>query len=270
MSPRTAIVVANERAPHHLSFGASFLKGLLRLGWKAEMSTSPKPCDLLVMWGVRRAPWIAQQRDAGGEVCILERGYLGDRFQWTSVSFGGGLNGRGQFRTPAIVDGRRLQQIGVDLEPWKVRKQGHALLIGQVPGDQSLKHINTKAWYADQVNQLRAAGCGVIFRPHPGAGIQLARSYGIDVPTQRAGTLADGFVGARLCVTMNSNAAVDAVIAGVPTVATDEGSMAWGVTSRSVNEILTPDRADWANRLAWSQWLRAEMETGYCGEVCGL
>jgi len=263
---RKAVIVANERAPHHLSFGAAFMAGLLRRGWRAEMSTSDKPCDLLVRWGVRDRAMIQRQRDAGGEVCILERGYLGDRFEWTSVSFGGGLNGRGRFVIPghAAYDMTRFRAVA-ELQPWHLDSDGYALIMGQVPGDQSLKHVNFEKWVRETGTELAAAGWPVRFRPHPG------NRGGQEYPGVKPlrGTLAEALAGAGLVVTFNSNSGVDAVLAGRPTVAMDEGSMVRPVAAHDMR-VIAPDRSAWAARLAWCQYRRDEMESGFCQEMCGL
>lgn len=262
---RKAVVVANEAAPHHKSFGAAFTAGLQRRGWRAEMSTSDKPCDLLVRWGVRDRAMIQRQRDVGGEVCILERGYLGDRFEWTSVSFGGGLNGRGRFVTPLDIDLERFHSLGLELAPWHLDSDGYALIMGQVPGDQSLRHVNFEKWARDGAAALADAGWPVRFRPHPGN--RGGQEYP-GIPVLR-GTLADALAGAGLVVTFNSNSGVDAVLAGRPTVAMDEGSMVRAVAAHDMT-VKVPDRSAWAARLAWCQYTRAEMESGFCQEACGL
>jgi len=270
---RKAVIVANERAPHHLSWGAAFMTGLQRRGWRAEMSTSDKPCDLLVRWGVRDRAMIQRQRDAGGEVCILERGYLGDRFENTSVSFGGGLNGRGRFVTPldggyssTLRDMTRFEGCGFELQPWHLDSDGYALIMGQVPGDQSLKHVNFTKWVRDTAAELRTHGWPVRFRPHPGdkGGI-----VGLWQGEVLRGTLAEALAGAGLVVTFNSNSGVDAVLAGRPTVAMDEGSMVRAVAAHDMR-VIAPDRSAWAARLAWCQYSRAEMESGFCQEAVGL
>jgi type I restriction enzyme R subunit len=40
--------------------------------------------------------------------------------------------------------------------------------------------------------------------------------------------------------------------------------------ARLLDEIVTPDRSEWAARLAWCQFTKAEMESGFCAEACGL
>jgi hypothetical protein len=230
------------------------------------MSTSPEACDLLVMWGTRRQDAIARQKAGGGEVVILERGYLGDRFAWTSVSFGGGLNGRAEFRGPHEDGSRFVKHFGRLMAPWN-RQDGYALLIGQVPGDQSIRGVDIDAWYRQSEKALQNQGWDVSFRPHPLAGRH--RVTGAGLP-QISGTLAEALQGAGVVCTYNSNTGVEAVLAGRPVIAMDRGSMAWGVAGHQVDEIVTPDRTAWANRLAWCQFAKHEFLSGECMEAIGL
>ncbi len=229
------------------------------------MVASPEPADLLVIWGIRRADAIARQKAAGGEVIVLERSYIGDRFEQTSVSFGGNLNGRAKFVGP-FEDGSRFENsFGHLMRPWQ-RRDGYALIIGQVPGDQSIKHINIDEWYRQTAKALRNYGWPQVrFRQHPKAG-----RAGHHAITPIHGTLDEAMAGAGLIVTFNSNTAVEAALFGRPVIAMDEGSMAWDVAGHQVTQIVTPDRTAWAHRLAWCQWTREEFASGYCAEMVGL
>jgi hypothetical protein len=253
------------RQGHQAGWGGAFAEGLRRHGWTADIATDWASCDLLVLWGVRRQNDIARQRAAGGEVCILERGYIGDRFQWTSVSFGGELNGRAEFRG-ARSDGRRFDRFHRHLlRPWRHR-DGYALIVGQVPGDMSLRAVGGRldGWYAATAEALNAAGLDARFRPHPMAARRLPVRSVPGAPTV-AGSLEAALGGAAVVVTFNSNAAVDAALAGVPAVACDPGSMAWPVTSHSIGDaLIRPNRGAWAARLAWCQWSMDEMRRGDC------
>jgi hypothetical protein len=222
---------------------------------------------LLVLWGVRRQDEIARQKAAGGEVCILERGYLGDRFEWTSVSFGGGLNGRGEFRGPH-EDGSRFEQHFSHLMlPWKPWRDGYALLIGQVPGDASIRGVNIDAWYCQSAEALKRYGWpDVRFRPHPLAPL-LRKPVGAQYID---GWLHEAMAGAGVVVTYNSNTGVEAALFGRPVIAMDCGSMAWDVAGHQITEIVTPDRSTWVARLAWCQFTRDEMVSGFCQEMNGL
>jgi hypothetical protein len=233
------------------------------------MTNDAEPCDLFVLWGVRRQDYIRRAKSHGSDVCVLERSYLADRFTWTSVSFGGELNGRAEFRTPQGVGLERFESFGLKLTPWCIRPDGYALIIGQVPGDQSIKDVDINSFYRQTAEALRRAGHQeVYFRAHPQAtGRRTGTFQG--VPTL-GGDLAHALAGAKLVLTWNSNTGVDAALAGRPVVAMDPGSMVWDIAGHQVDEVRTPDRTAWASRLAWCQFTKAEMESGFCQEAVGL
>jgi hypothetical protein len=262
---KTAIVTMTGRpGPDRssLDWREAFCEGLRRKGWDASLSTTPEPCDLLVMWGIRKQDIIARQKAAGGEVCILERGYLGDRFAWTSVSLGGSLNGRARFNNQGMPGDRWGRHFGHLIQPWQTGG-GYALLIGQVPGDQSIRGVNIEAFYQQSAAALRKYGWpDVRFRPHPKAGA-VRGVAGIPVI---GGTLHEAMAGAGLVMTYNSNTGVDAAMFGRPVIAMDRGSMAWDVAGHQVTEIVTPDRTAWAHNLAYCQWSMDEIARGEAWE----
>lgn len=267
---KRACIRAKISSGHQREWGAAFAAGLRKHGWQTEVSEQTRECDLLVLWGVRNQLLIAEQKARGGEVCILERGYIGDRFKWTSVSFGGGLNGRAEFR--GVPDENRFDRnFAYLVKPWR-KQDGYALLIGQVQGDMSLAGVggNLSRWYFETATALSKKGYKVRFRPHP---VQVRRGVPVGIPAGAKiidGTLDDAFSDASIVVTFNSNTAVESVLAGVPTIATDIGSIAWDVTTHDVNaEPETPSRLEWARALAWKQWTLDEISSGLCWEHVG-
>ena len=262
---KRAIVVARQSA-HQIIWGGSFANGLRRHGWQVSLQDAhPGPCDMLVLWSVRNQLAIKAQKRAGGEVCILERGYVGDRSSWTSVSFGGGLNNRGEFRGPFHDGSRWKRYFSRLMKPWQ-RRDGYALLIGQVPGDMSIAGVDIDGWYRRTASELKSIGLEVRFRPHPVA-VQSGRASEVPGVPTIGGDLDRAIVGAAVVVTFNSNTAVEAVLAGCPSIALDRGSMAWPVVGHQLSDIITPDRAAWANRLAWCQFSLDEMRSGACWEA---
>ena len=255
-----ALITANH-ATHQRTHAAWIKAGLERHGIACDMAAYDewRACDLAVIWGWRQHHVIASARAAGVPVLVMERGYLGDRFQWTSIGFNG-LNGRATF--PRSDDsGARFAKyftLGID--------RGHAdyiLLAGQVAGDQSIDGVDIDRWYAETVKGLSWASMPVAFRPHP---IHRERYGPQMVPGAEVlgGTLKEALHGAAWVVTYNSNMGVDAAIAGVPVVACDQGSMAWPVAGHAADDLPEPldDREPWAADLAWAQWLPHEIETG--------
>lgn len=256
-----ACIVA--RSPHQCDWGGAFAEGLRRHGHIAEIRRDPAPCDLLVLWGVRREADIRLQKTAGGQVCILERGYIGDRFNWTSVSFGGGLNGHGEFRGP-FEDGSRWDRLFAPfMKDWSERK-GPAVIMGQVLADMSLRGLKPLQMWSEAATELKALGWDVRFRGHP-----LANGFGLPGVDSIGGPLDEVLGRAGLVVTINSNTGVDSVLAGVPAITMDDRAMAWDVTGHSADEVVRPDRTAWARAMAWKQWSLDEMRSGECWAATG-
>jgi hypothetical protein len=252
-----------QQARHQEWWSNAFAEGLRKHGWNTQITRSPARCDLLVLWGTRNVASIRHQTQFyQGEVCILERGYVGDRKEWTSVSFGGGLNNKGIFRGPFHDGSRWREHFSHLMQPWREVPGGYALILGQVPSDMSVKDVNLPAFYAKAAAAFRAKGFVVKFRPHPvypRAGCEGVESIG--------GDLASALSQAAVAISWNSNSSVDAVLAGVPSVTMDKGAMAWTVSGHALEFPPTPDRTEWAHWLAWTQYTEAEMKSGFAWEM---
>jgi len=216
--------------------------------------------DFYVAWGWRRGQPL---RAAGREVLVIERGYLGDRKQYTSFGWNG-LNGRAAFAE--INDGGvRARQLFGELRPWRTHDAGYALVLGQVTKDTAVRGADIVGWYAQAADVLGTRGWEVRFRAHPLEPGPLplamrARSIG--------GTLGQALHRAALAVTFNSNSGVDAAVLGTPLVALDPGSMAWEVAAHDLEAPpQRPERAAWYSRLAWKQFSYDEISSGQAWEV---
>lgn len=190
----------------------------------------------------------------------MERGYIGDRFTWTSLGFDG-LNGRAKFPKIDDAGARWKKHFAQYLKPWRAPTSRQAVIMGQVRGDASLEGISICDWIMFTARKLRGASWNPVFRAHPG-------DAKLEIPTIKKldCTLPQALDSAGLVVTYNSNSGVDAVLAGVPTYAADPGSMVWDVSSRNFLPI-TPDRVTWSQRMAFTQWLPAEIENGDAWEA---
>ena len=79
----------------------------------------------------------------------------------------------------------------------------------------------------------------------------------------RSGRIGSQMAGAKCVITYTSNAAVDAVMAGIPAITHHDGSMARAVSSHNIEHALfRPDRTEWGSRLAYCQWLPDEIASG--------
>lgn len=262
----SAVLHLHTSLPHHAHWLEPFARGMERHGVRTRFVRGYRhePCDVAVVWGVagERAEIIAKQRAVGGRTVVLERGFIGDRIAlWTAAGFDG-LNNHADFCLHEDMPADRVPLLDVTLKPWK-RDGRYALLLGQVPGDMSLTGCgNYRAWLDNAADMLaRKTGLPVAFRPHP-----LAEQRGQRIRPHGAilsdGTLDDALSRASMAAAWNSNALVDAVLAGVPVWAADERSMAWSVASRDPALRAYPDREQWLCRMSYCQWTFAEFADG--------
>lgn len=248
-----AVIHFHSGLEHQRSYAELMRRGLERHGVLCAYGHYDTPTvrehDFAVIWGApSKQPAIAA---ASPRLLIMERGHLPDREVYASCGWGG-LARRGRYPTANDGGARWRALFGQLLQPWRTG-DGYALLIGQVEGDAALGSLDLRAWIHDQIDGLTALGWEVRFRPHPLA--------------QRSRTsLAEDLAGAALCVTYNSTAGVEAVLAGVPTVTLDEGAMAWEVSGHALDELVRPDRERWAHNLAWTSWTVEEIASGLAWE----
>lgn len=248
------------RAPHQVQTAQALMEGIKRHGITPRLDPSYQPCDVAVFWGHRQFQVIQRQRAGGAHYLVMERGYVGDRFFWTSLGFDG-LNGRARF--PEVKDGgaRWKKHFAKYLHPWHTADGNVAIIMGQVRGDESIRGVNFDAWIHQAFTRLQELGYSPVFRTHPNFPQQAVRF------TRLNGSLSEALALAKLVVTYNSNSGVDAVLAGVPTVTYDEGAMAWDVTSHDPGYLITPDRSDWCQKMSYTQWSSDEMRSGEAWEA---
>lgn len=240
------------------------MEGAKKQGYSVNIASKPKD-KVIACWGWRNGEML---RARGYEVLVFERGYIGNRHHWTSIGWNG-LNGRADFCLPDNIDPSRFNS-HFSMKPWKSEGE-YIVIMGQIQGDMSLGRQDMTPIYERLAENLELMyDKPVYFRPHPHAhGTRMNFTPKI---CKISGDLQSVLDNCHLCVTYNSNSAVDAVLYGVPSVSLDEGSMAFEVTSHYECDRITPDRAEWAARLAHTQWSPEEVESGVFWErmLCRL
>jgi hypothetical protein len=194
-------------------------------------------------------------------ILVMERGHLPPRMEWTSCGLGG-LGHRASY-SQCHDGGTRWREHFAHLEqPWS-KREGYALVCGQVRGDASLWGCDFHAWAQGATDRLRDTGFDVVYRPHPlSVRLQndLWKPRGARFSTA---PLANDLAGACKVITYNSTVGVEAVLAGVPTVTCDAGSMSWPVTTHGLDAgVIRPDRTAWMHALAWTSWRSDEIASG--------
>lgn len=254
----TDLTIVIARFTGHQNGHAEALKaGCAHLGIHARifMYGQRVSTRLVACWGWRMGDRL---RKMGHEVLVMERGYLGDRFKYTSLAWNG-LNGHAEF-PEYETDDSRIEKIGAKVLPWKTGGE-YGLILGQVPRDASLRgqdmvpHYQKWAAAIEKDHKIPA-----FIRPHPDLKKKCIQQ--VTGLKELGGSLSDAFLGARMGVVFNSNSAVDSVLAGVPTVAFDKGTMAYPVCGHNISEIIKPDRTQWLRELSYKQWDIEEMSSG--------
>lgn len=224
----------------------------------------PSNMDFITVWGWRKG---LRCKNYCNNILVMERGYLGDRFAWTSLGWNG-LNGRATWPKAPNDPTRFEEHFGHLVRDWSER-EGYALIIGQVRGDAALQNCDIDDWYAQAVQAMQARGFDVRFRPHPEAVKRNQHARGLE-QYMIGGTLEEALAGAAVCVTYNSNTGVEATLAGVPVIACDHGAMAWPVCAQGIDaELIRPDRSQWMSDMAWKQWTLDEIANGLAWEHVG-
>lgn len=208
-------------------------------------------------WGWRKGQKL---RETGLEVLVLERGYIGNRFHYTSLGWNG-LNGHAEFPEYPDDGGERFRAHGGVLEDWKYDGD-YILILGQVANDASLQGKNLDEWYS-YIGRKASERFGkpVYFRPHPDA-VRRGGYYRVNGIPNMGGTLDEALEGALFTIAFNSNSCLDSVLKGIPCFAGDKGTMAWDLCMHDLTKIVRPRREEVVNRIAWTQWSPDEMKSG--------
>lgn len=167
----------------------------------------------------------------------------------------------------------RWEALGIEARPW--RESGEHIVLAhqwsRFPLTHEAEPFDRRIWYRTVAENLpRLTNRPILFKPHPkedGDAAMICR----DLAALSGGRiafrdqpLADLLTGAHALITYDSNAAVEAIVAGIPAF-TGGRTMADPVGNRDLLGIETPrlfDRTRWCNWIAWTQWTAAEIEQG--------
>jgi len=220
------------------------------------------------LWAGRMKPNQAvyqHYRDSGRPVVVIDVGAIQRNLTWRiTVAGQNWLAGTGH-------DGARRDRMGLRLKPW--RSQGdHILIAMQRPDSNQWRNMpDPAAWLLDVVNLIRTHSTRPIrVRAHPRFSISCqVPGVMIDVP-QRIPETYDHYDfdrslhNAWAVVNWNSTPGVLAVINGIPAFV-GHSSLAAPAANLDWNSIecpLMPDREQWINDLAWTEWTLDEIRQG--------
>lgn len=256
------------------------LAGVVRAfaeGCGAEVRDQRKyiDCDIAVMFGWYKYAYIPtmSKRDLlnehvferGRRIIVIESSFV-RRGEYYQIGFDG-FAGYADFNTRGRdLPLDRWQAIyGDHVAPWRsFNPEGNVVVMGQLPRDTQVQDVDHIAWVHEMMDLYRDFGLPVKFRPHPR---ENPYRYGVRYNDFTRGKLDKVFEHARCVVTWNSTSAVDAVLAGVPVITCNRGSIAWPVAGHDPkrvgpDDLQRPDRTAWLAGLGYSQWTTDEMRRG--------
>lgn len=260
---RATIYSGGETDARVIAARTAFGDGLTKLGvdWdhknpRALLDTKPRIDDIAIIWGVsskkfEHTAYRDYVRSRHHDTICIEVGFL-NRDDYYSVGWGRPGEWPGYCCTNSPPD--RWEKLGLRLgiPPAQGR---YTLICGQIPHDTNVQDVDYDEWlYAECEGALKCTP--VLFRNHPKRRDMPRLPKYVEVSER---SLVDDLSEAHICVAWNSNALVDASLAGVHAIARGPRSMAWHIFP---GRCLATSRQQWANDLAYCQWTLEEMCEG--------
>lgn len=154
----------------------------------------------------------------------------------------------------------RLEALGVEVKPWRTGGD-EVLLMGASAKSMHQHGYGYMQWETKTAQRLQKLGVKVVFRPKPN-----------DVQKQPLPVAGVGYderpldkalAAAWFVVTHHSNAAIDALVAGVPVHCETGAAAAFSVPiAQAASPELLDGREQFLADVAWLQWTPDEMRSG--------
>jgi len=255
----------------------AFLQSLRDAGEEVVLNTESN-ADVAVIWSVlwlgRMQPNLSvwrRYREQGKPVIVIEVGGLR-----RNESFKIGINGinRDADFANKEFDDKRWPLFKHTFKPWN--PTGEMIVIcGQHDNSEQWKNLpKMQDWIEKQIKEIRMYTTRpILVRPHPRNQINLNadkfQNVKVRLPKRDFKTYDDTDFKAVLSrawavVNHSSNPAMEAVINGIP-VFVSESSLCHDVGNLSLADINTPampNRHNWANKLAYTEWFKDEIKAG--------
>jgi|TARA_B100000035_G_scaffold313951_1_gene328881 hypothetical protein len=256
----------------------AFLKSIQQAGDSVLINRDDGSCDVAVIWSVLwlgrmakyRSIWEKYRRQ-NKPVVVVEVGGIKRNETW-KIGING-INREADFANE-VVDGERWKKFKINLQPW--RQTGEDIIIcGQhTNSHQWRNNPPMNNWFDQQITEIRKyTDKPITIRPHPRNNVLIDvkkhKNVNIVRPVKDRSTYDDTDLTERLksawaVVSHSSNPAMTAVFSGIP-VYVSEASLSHDVGNNSYENILNPkmpDREQWANKLAYTEWWIDEIEQG--------
>jgi hypothetical protein len=250
---------------------AAIRTGLDSLGIKH--SSMDSSADVAVIWSqlwhgrmkANQGIWDAFRR-SGRPVVVAEVGMLRRGSTWKL-----GLNGTGStaYYGPDTIPGR-AKHLRIATQPWTNSGLNIVIAAQRSDSEQWAGQPPSVAWLTETANKIRQyTDRPIVVRPHPRQRIGNIPGCVIEMPQPVPGTY-DNFDYERCLSTAwavvnhNSGPGSQAVLNGVPAFV-DSSSLAADVGNLNLSSIeqpMRPDRSEWLEKLAQTEWYVEEIASG--------
>jgi len=255
----------------------AFIESLEKAGEEVQINED-KNSDIVVIWSVLWQGRMIGYKRIWDEcqlknkpVVVLEVGGI-KRNETFKVGING-VNREADFANQP-VDDKRWKKLNIELKPWQ--STGNTIIIcGQHHrSHQWRNNPSMNLWFEQQINEIRKyTNRPILVRPHPrnpiGLDIKKWKNVSYKPPQRDYNTIDDTDFKETLkhtwaVINYSSNPAIIAVFNGIP-VFVSEQSLCYDVGNISLNKInnpVMPDRNNWANKLAYTEWTTEEIKQG--------
>ena len=261
-------------APHnHRSqlIGRAMAHGIAKKGGKVILRSSVNhrnrcEFEVAIFYGLAGglAKLLADYRDSGRKAFYIDLGYWGRRklSRWDG-NHKIALNSRHPtaYFQQKPKPPQRFNEFGIPIRPWRTSGR-HVVVIGMSAKAAAAEGLRPHQWETETILRLRQlTDRPIIYRPKPNW------DEAKPIPGSLFGkgpSLEQHLVDCHAVVAHHSNAAVDALLAGVPCICPDGvASVLSGHQLEQIEAPPTPDgREQFAYDLAWTQWSVDEMQEG--------
>ena len=250
---------------------AAIRAGLDQLGIKHSSMDSSADVAIIwsMLWAGRMRPnqqiW-ELYRSTGRKVIVAEVGMLKRGLTWKLGINGTGLNA--EYGKDLIPN--RSNTLGINVKPWTNSGYNIVIACQRSDSEQWTGQAPTIAWLTETAGKIRQySNKPIVIRPHPRQRIANIPGCVIESPQPIPGTY-DSFDydkclnTAWAVVNHNSGPGTQAILNGVPAFV-GSSSLASPVANLDLAQIenpLRPDRTQWLEQLAHTEWTIPEIESG--------
>jgi hypothetical protein len=248
---------------------AAVTNGLARLG--QTVSDHDESADVAVIWSrlwsgrmANNKPIVDAFRSTGRPIIIVEVGVL-DRNQTWQISVDQ------QIFSTHEHDSTRAQQLGLQLRPWHGSGQSILIAMQNPKSDQWHGQPPLDDWLTQTVSQLRThTDRSIEVRPHPRFPLRsLPTGCVLQTPRHLLNTY-DSYDFEQACdrawavINVNSHPGIVSILRGTPAFV---HASSWAAPAANTDLSLIenprrPDRTQWLNDLAWTEWSLDELSSG--------